>query len=52
MLADAKDVEADLVGQHGLLDDVAEDLGLRVKGTVGRARDVAEGVDAEFECRH
>ena len=52
MLADAEDVQADLVGQHRLLDDVAEDVCLRVKGAVGRARDVAEGVDAEFECRH
>ena len=29
VLADAKSVEAELIGQHGFLDDVAKHLGLR-----------------------
>ena len=32
MLAEADEVEAELVGQHGFVDDVADDLGLREQG--------------------
>ena len=48
VLADAEAVQADLVGQHRLVDDVAEDLGLRELGEPsGAQRHVAEGVEAE-----
>jgi hypothetical protein len=49
VLADADEGDAEPVGQLGLGDDVAEDLGLvqRAAGTVDG--DVAEGVEAEFD---
>ena len=49
VLADAERVEAELVGEHRLLDDVAEHAGLRLERAVRRERDVAEGIEAEFE---
>ena len=49
MLADAEEVDAELVGEHGLLDHVADDLRLRQRLAVGADGDVAEGVEAEFE---
>ena len=49
MLADADEVDADLVGEDRLFDEVADDL-RRVQGFAVRAvGDVAEGVEAEFE---
>ena len=54
MLADAKEGEAEPIGERRLLDDVAEDLCLVQGPTVGARRDVAEGVEAELdggECR-
>ena len=35
VLADAEEVDADLVGQHGLGDDVAEDVRVRQRAAVG-----------------
>ena len=52
VLAHAEEVDADLVGQLGLRDDVAEDLGVRLGAAVGVDGDVAEGVEAEFEGWH
>ena len=49
VLADAEEVDAQLVGQHGLVDDVADDLRLRQRAPVGVAGDVAERIEAEFE---
>ena len=52
VLADADEVDAELVGELGLGDDVAEDLGVRQRAAVGVEGDVAEGVEAEFDVRH
>jgi hypothetical protein len=49
VLADAEEIDAELVGQHRLLDDVAQHLGVLQQHAVGAAGDVAEGIDAEFE---
>ena len=49
VLTDAEDVDADLVGEHGLLDDVADDLGVGQEVAVQVGLDVAEGVEAEFD---
>jgi hypothetical protein len=49
VLADADEVDAQLVGEDGLLDDVADDLRVRERPPVGAARDVAEGVEAELQ---
>ena len=49
MLADADEIDAQLVGENGLVDDVADDLGLRERATVGVASDVAERVEPELE---
>ena len=49
VLADAEEVDADLIGEHALLDDVADDLGLRQQLAVGVDGHVAERVQAEME---
>ena len=49
MLADAERVDADLVGQHALFDDVADDLGMRVRLPVRAGGDVAERIQTEFD---
>ena len=50
VFADAEEVDADLVGEHAFGDDVADDLCVRQRLAVGADGDVAERVDAEFEC--
>ncbi len=53
MLAHAEEVHAQPVGQHCLLDDVANDLGVRQRNAVGPAGHVAKGVQAKFQrLRH
>ena len=53
MLAKPDEVDADLVGEHRLLDHVADDLGVRQRLAVGSRRDVAESIESEFEnLRH
>lgn len=49
MLADAKRLKADLIGQHRFLDHVAKHLTGRVNGAVGRRGNVAKGIDPELE---
>ena len=49
VLADAEGVEADLIGQHGLLDDLAQHAGVRLQADDRIEGDVAEGVDTEGE---
>jgi hypothetical protein len=49
VLANAEEGEADLVGQHGLVDDVAQDLCLGERAAVGVGGDIAEGVQAELD---
>ena len=48
VLADAEEVEAEPVGEHRLLDDVAQHLRVRQRRPVGSRRHVAEGVESEF----
>ena len=52
VLADAEEVDAELVGQLGFGEDVAEDLGLGQRAAVGGKRHVAEGVEAHLGGRH
>ncbi len=49
MFADAKDVDAVLVGEDAFVDDVADDCGLGFRGAVGALGDVAEGIQTQFE---
>ena len=49
VLADAEGVHAHPVGQLGLGDDVAEDLGVGLGAAVGVHGDVAEGVEAQLD---
>ena len=49
VFADAEEVDADLVGQDALLDDVADRLRVRQRAVVGVVGDVAERVEAEDE---
>ena len=49
MLADAEEIEADLIGQHALLDDVAQRLRLCQLLPVCGDGHVAEGIDAQFD---
>ena len=51
MLADADEVETDLVGQQAFLDDVADHLGMVEGAPVGSLGDTAERVDAELDIR-
>ena len=49
VLADAEEVDAELVGEHRLVDDIADDLGVRQQAPVRRVGDVAESVQPEFK---
>ena len=49
VFADAEEVEAEAVGEHGLVDDVADHLRLAQAVAVGVDGDVAERVEAEFD---
>ena len=49
VLADPEGIDAELVGQHALVDHVADDLGVRARLAVRADGDVAEGVQSEFE---
>ena len=51
VLTDAEEVDAEFVGEHGLVDDVAEDLRERQGLAVGVTGGVAKGVEAKFELR-
>lgn len=51
MFPDAEEVQAQLVGEHGLVDDVPDDLRVRRRASCRVSGDVAKGVEAEFECR-
>ena len=49
VLADDEGVDADLLGQAPLLDEVADHLGRRQRRPVEADREVAEGAEAELE---
>ena len=46
MFAQGDGVNADLVGQHRLVDDLSDDLGVGRWLTGGLVSDIAEGVDS------
>jgi hypothetical protein len=46
---DPDEVDADLLGEHALFDDVADRLGMCLQAAVIIAGAVAKGVDAERE---
>jgi hypothetical protein len=52
VLTDREDVDAELVGQHGLLDDLPDGGTVRQALPVVVGRDVAEGVEAELHGGH
>lgn len=53
MLAEPDEVEAELVGQHRLVDDVADHLRMRKHAAYCVLGDVAKGIQSEFErCGH
>ena len=49
MLADAEEVDADLVGKDALFDDVSDGLGVRLGAIVLVVGPIAECVEAEHE---
>jgi len=50
MLADADGIDADLVGEDRLLDQVADHLRGRERPAVRACGDVTEGVETELDC--
>ena len=48
VLADAEGIDAEPVGQHRLLDHLADDLGVAVEAAVGTGGDIAECIEPEF----
>jgi hypothetical protein len=48
MLADAEGIDAKPVGQHRLLDHLANDLGVAVEAAIGADGDIAECIESEF----
>ncbi len=49
VLPHSEERQADLVGEHRLIDDVADGLRIGQQRAVGGARDVSEGVESELE---
>lgn len=52
VLADTERVEPGLVGENGLVDDVAKRFGVGERAAGGVKIDVAEGVETEFDGGH
>ncbi len=48
VLADAEGIDAEPVGQHRLLDHLADDLRVRVETTGGAGGDIAKCIESEF----
>lgn len=49
VLADAEEIDAQLVGEHRFADHVPDDLRMRQGAAAGPGGDVAERVESEFE---
>ncbi len=49
VLTDADEVDADLVGQHCLLDEIADHHGLRLRNAARVRGHVAEGIQTQFQ---
>jgi hypothetical protein len=50
MLADADEINPDLIGENGLFDQVADDLRRMQRRAVRAFGDVAEGIETEFDA--
>ncbi len=49
VLADAESIDADFIGEDSLVDHVAEDLRVGQRLAAGPDRDIAKGIQSEFE---
>ena len=49
VFADPKSVDADFIGKDSLVDNIAEDLRVGQRLAAGPDRDIAEGIQSEFE---
>lgn len=49
MLAEADEVDASLIGQHGFVDQVANNLRRVQRLAIRAVGDVAEGIETEFD---
>ena len=53
MLADAEKVDAQIVGENRLVDDVANDLGMRQWIAIMSGRDITKGIKSKLKTyRH
>jgi hypothetical protein len=52
MFTQCDHVDAEVVGQYGLVDDLADRRGVRERLAGVVLRHVAEGVEAELNCAH
>ena len=48
MFAKSDEINAGLVSEHGFVDHIADDLGVRKKLSVRTRRNVAEGIESKF----
>ena len=49
MFSDAEEIDAELIGENRFTYDVSNHLSLRISSAVGRASNVAEGVESKLE---
>jgi hypothetical protein len=52
VLSNPEGVDANLIGEHALFDDVAERLRLRNVPVIAVKGDIAERIEAEFNLHH
>lgn len=53
MFAEPDGIDSDRVGQYSFRDHVADYFGMRFEAAVGSGRNIAEGIEAEFDLlRH
>ena len=53
MFADAEKVDAEIISEHRLVDDMANDLGMRQWMAITSGRDISEGIKSKLKtCRH
>src|SRR5882757_10887433 len=53
VFADAEKIDAQIVGENRLVDDVADDLSMRQQMAIIASRDVAKGIQPKFQTsRH
>src|ERR1700753_3129318 len=50
MLAEPEEIDADLIGEHAFLDEIADNLRRGERLAVRPVGDIAERVEAEFDC--